>query len=239
MFVAEDGVISGWNNQFNATNAAVKVAADTVYKGAALGQLKGQNVLYVANFAQGTVDMFDAGFNPIYEAPGTFQDSNIPAGYAPFNVQIIGGMIFVTFAKQDDAHHDDVGGPGNGYVDVFTPDGSKLVMSLQHGDWLNSPWAVVQAPATYGSLSNRILVGNFGSGQIAAFAADTGKFAGMMNGTDGKPLTIEGLWALKFGNGASAGAANALYFTAGIQGEDHGLFGNLTVTSKPATGTQE
>ena len=229
LFVAEDGVVSGWNPQFNAANAAVKVAADAVFKGAAVAQMAGRNVLYVANFAAGTVDMFDAGFNAVYRPLGAFQDSQIPVGYAPFNVQNIGGNLWVTFARQNDEHHDDVAGPGNGYIDEFAPDGT-LMARLQHGNWMNSPWAVAQAPSNFGALSGMLLVGNFGSGQIAAFDPATFSFKGMMNGADGNPITIEGLWGLKFGNGASAGPANTLYFTAGTGGEEHGLFGTLTPT---------
>jgi len=235
VFVSEDGVISGWNNQFDASKAAVKVVADANYKGTAIAQLNGQNVLYAADFQNASVDMYDAGFTAMFKPAGIFQDSTIPVGYAPFNVQNIDGTIFVTFAKPDEDHHDDVPGPGNGYVDAFTPDG-KLIMQLQHGDWMNSPWAVVKAPANFGSLSGRLLVGNFGSGQIATFAADTGKFLGMMTGAGGKPVAIDGLWALKFGNDAAAGPANSLFFTAGIGGEDHGLFGTLTLTQQSGTG---
>jgi uncharacterized protein (TIGR03118 family) len=226
IFVSENGIVSGWNNQFNSSNAAVKVAADAVFKGAAMGQLATQNMLYVANFRNGSVDMFDANFVSPYKPSGAFQDSQIPAGFAPFNIQNINRMLYVTYAKQDDHFHDDVAGPGNGYVDVFMPDGT-LVSHLQHGDWMNSPWAVVLAPSNFGSLSGKLLVGNFGSGQIAAFDPTTGAFQGMMNGPNGKPITIDGLWGLKFGNGGSAGAANLLYFTAGTNHENDGLFGTL------------
>jgi uncharacterized protein (TIGR03118 family) len=143
----------------------------------------------------------------------------------------MGGMVFVTFAKQDATLHDDVAGPGLGYVDAFASDGS-LLMRLEHGPWLNSPWAVVMAPQSFGNLSGRLLVGNFGSGQIASYDMANGEFKGMMRGRRGKPITVDGLWGLGFGNDANAGASTALFFTAGIQDEAHGLFGTLIPVSK-------
>ncbi|MBZ5622829.1 MAG: TIGR03118 family protein [Acidobacteriia bacterium] len=232
LFVTEDGTVLGWNPMVNAHQAVIKVnnSPAAVYKGATLGRMGGHLVLYVANFRGGTVDAFDTNFNSITLPSGAFHDGNIPAGFAPFNVQNIDGSIFVTYAKQDALKHDDVPGPGLGYVDQFTPEG-RLVNRLQHGDWLNSPWGVVKAPGNFGKLSQRLLVGNFGSGQIAAFNAESGKFQSMMNDPNGKPVTIDGLWGLNFGNGFDAGAANVLFFAAGIQGESHGLFGTLA----PAT----
>ncbi len=229
LFATEDGTILAWNNMLpDPTQAAVKVSkAGAVYKGITIGRLKGQNVIYAADFHNGTVDVYDTDFHPVTTLPSdAFHDGNVPAGFAPFNVQNIGGSIFVTFAKQDAARHDDVAGSGLGYVDRFTPEGI-LVTRLQHGDWMNSPWAVVQAPGNFGKLSRRMLVGQFGSGQIAAFNAETGKFQGLMNGSNGNPVTIDGLWGLKFGNGMSAGPGNVLFFAAGPNDEANGLFGTL------------
>ncbi len=222
LFATEDGTILGWNPLMDLHHALIKVnnSGAAVYKGITWALMADQPTLYAANFRQGRVDVFDSSFHAVTMPAGAFQDPAIPAGFAPFNVQEIGGDIFVTFAMQDSAKHDDVAGVGVGYVDRFTADG-KLLMRLQHGDWLNSPWAVVHAPAEFGRLSSRILIGNFGSGQIAAFNAQTGKFIDMMTGPDNRPVTIDGLWGLKFGG-------NTLFFTAGIQGEAHGLFGTLT-----------
>jgi uncharacterized protein (TIGR03118 family) len=135
IWVTEDGTIAAWNRNVDPVNAVLKVDnfPAAVYKGATLGRLMDKNVLYVANFRGGTVDVFDGNFNPVALAPGSFIDTSLPAGFAPFNVQNIHGKIFVTFALQDAAKHDDVQGPGNGFVDIFTPSGN-LVGQLQHGN---------------------------------------------------------------------------------------------------------
>jgi uncharacterized protein (TIGR03118 family) len=228
LFVTEDGTISGWNPAVDPTNAVIKVnnSPAAVYKGVTLGQVGAQNYLYAANFRAGTVDVYDSTFSPVSLAGNAFQDSQTPPGFAPFNVQNVGGDIFVTYAQQDAAKHDDVAGPGAGYVDEFTPSGA-LVRRFEHGPWLNSPWGVTMAPAGFGKLSGSVLVGNFGSGQIASYSS-SGEFQGLMRGRRGKPITIDGLWGLGFGNGATAGPATTLFFAAGIQDEAHGLFGTLT-----------
>jgi uncharacterized protein (TIGR03118 family) len=227
LFATEDGTISGWNSMVNPSQAVLEVnKPGAVYKGITLGQMAGHNVIYAADFHDGTVDVFDSNFQPVTLPAGAFHDSDIPAGFAPFNVKNIDGWIFVSFAKQDADQHDDVAGAGFGYVDRFSP-GGVLVRRLQHGDWMNSPWAIVKAPGNFGKLSQRLLIGNFGSGQIAAFNAESGVFQGMMNGSDGKPVTIDGLWGLNFGNGTNAGPMNVLFFAAGPDDEGHGLFGTL------------
>lgn len=130
--------------------------------------MNGHMVLLAANFHAGTVDAFDTNFQPVPLSSAAFHDRNLPPGFAPFNVQNIDGSIFVTYAKQDDEQEDDVPGPGNGYVDEYSADG-RLLNRLEHGDWMNSPWGVVKTPGNFGKLSQKLLVGNFGSGQIAAF----------------------------------------------------------------------
>ncbi|MCE5311485.1 MAG: TIGR03118 family protein [Acidobacteriales bacterium] len=228
IFATEDGTISGWNSTVNPTLAILKFTSTNgaVYKGLAIGSMSGHNVLYATDFHNGTVDVFDAHFTPVALAAGAFTDPMVPAGFAPFNVQNVGTALFVTFAKQDAAKHDDVAGPGLGYVDEFSADGT-LLMRLKHGHWFNSPWGVAMAPADFGRLSGHLLVGNFGSGQIASFDPANGNFKGMLRGRRGKPITIDGLWGLGFGNGGTAGPVNTLYFSAGIQDEAHGLFGTL------------
>lgn len=155
-----------------------------------------------------------------------FQDANLPAGYAPFNVTTINGAVYVAFARQDDQKHDNVAGHGLGFVDKFTSEGT-LIARFEHGPWMNAPWGITVAPGNFGDLSSRVLVANFGSGQIAAFDATSGQFVGMMRGKR-KPITIDGLWGLGFGNDGNAGASTTLFFTAGIQDESHGLLGTLT-----------
>jgi uncharacterized protein (TIGR03118 family) len=234
IFVTEDGTVSGWNPGVDPANAVIKVNnwPVAVYKGLTLGSASGANYLYLANFRGGTVDVFDASFNPHSFGSNAFVDNTLPTGYAPFNVANINGNIIVTYALQDDAKHDDVAGPGHGYVDVFDSQGN-LIMRLPHLFVLNSPWAVVLAPSTgFGTLSGKLLVGNFGSGAIVGFdLAHNGAFQGEMLDSSGLPLRIGGLWGLGFGNGGKSGPVNSLYYTAGSFGENHGLFGTITVNN--------
>ena len=233
IFASEDGIIAAWNSSVNETNAIVKVNDSTVYKGLTIDTLEGQDYLYVANFRNGTIDTFDSGFNKT-SLGDNFKDMNIPDGFAPFNIVNINGDLFVTFAMQDAAKHDDVAGAGLGFVDKFSPDGT-LLMRLENGSWLNSPWGVTLASDNFGELSNNLLVGNFGSGQIATFDPGTGNFSGFVQ-SNGSNINISGLWALVFGNDATAGPSNVLFFTAGIEGEQHGLFGTISqnVTVSPS-----
>ena len=233
IFVTEDGTISAWNRTVDPNNATLKVdnSPGAVYKGATIAKKGNANVLYVANFSGGTVDVFDTDFNQIDLSAGAFTDKSIPAGFAPFNVQNIEGRIFVTFAQQDAQKHDNLDGPGVGFVDVFDP-GGNLLMRLKNGNWMDAPWGITLAPSNFGRFSEHLLVGNFGSGQIAAFDPEEGNFQGLLRSTDGKPITIDGLWGLGFGNGANAGPVNTLFFAAGINDEQHGLFGAITSTEE-------
>lgn len=233
IFVTEEGTIAGWSS---GTSAVVRWnGTPAIYKGLALAQINGANVLYAANFFEGTVDVFDSGYLPVVLAAGAFTDPLLPAGFAPFNVQAIDGVVWVAFAKQDADKEDEVAGPGLGYVDAFDSSGN-LLMRLQNGPWMNAPWGVTRPPANFRfpgnnfviGVSNELLVGQFGSGEIASFSLKNGKFIGLLPGADGAPLTIEGLWALAFGNGGSAGPTSTLFFTAGIDDENHGLFGTIT-----------
>jgi uncharacterized protein (TIGR03118 family) len=240
IFATEDGVIAGWNPTADGTHAILAVDnpnTDTgaVYKGLAIGtDASGQTRLYAANFRAGTIDVFGSDFKPVKLA-GSFQDAAIPAGFAPFDVQVINNKLYVTYAKQNDAKHDDVAGPGNGFVDVFNLDGTPGLANgkvrLISGGTLNSPWGLAVAPGNFGAFSNDLLVGNFGDGRINAFDPATGAYRGSMADADAQPLHIKGLWGLSFGNDANAGAKNTLFFTAGIEDESHGLFGMLQPTT--------
>ncbi len=238
IFVTEDGTISGWNPTLNRASAVIMVDHSqvpnaengAVFKGATISEAAGAQYLYVTNFRAGRVEVYDSSFHQIRLPDGFFDDDHIPWGFAPFNIQAIGKNIYVTYAKQDAAKHDDVAGAGLGFVDVFSPYG-KLLARLEHGRWLNAPWGVVLAPSEFGELSHSILVGNFGSGWISAFNPVTGKFEGFVKNPDDSILTIDGLWGLNFGNGGTAGPLNTLYFTAGPNGENDGLFGTLTPVS--------
>jgi uncharacterized protein (TIGR03118 family) len=231
IFVTEDGTISGWAGGQNAVpvvdNSDKGSANGAVYKGATSADINGQRFLYVTNFRSARVEVYDTNFKRAHLGEDAFEAEGIPRGFAPFNIQNIGGSLFVTYAKQNAARHDDVAGPGNGFVRIFSPSG-RQIGNLEHGDWLNSPWGVVWTTRDFGEFSNAILVGNFGSGWIAAFNGFTYKFMGFVKAPDDSILTIDGLWSLTFANDATAGLANTLYFTAGINGEQDGLFGTIT-----------
>jgi len=238
MWSTEDGTIQGWNRNVNPTMSVIEVNnwPGAVYKGLALASAGGANYLYAANFRGGTVDVFDKSFAPHSFGSGAFVDSTIPSGFAPFNVVNIGnGQLAVTYAKQDAAKHDDVRGPGNGYVDIYDTSGN-LLMRLPHSLYLNSPWAVVIAPASgFGGFGGDFLVGQFGSGAIVAYTP-SGQFVGLLFNPAALQLQIESLWGLGFGNGSGSGPTTTLYFTAGAFEEAHGLFGSITCCSSTAVG---
>ena len=222
LFDTEDGAISGWN----AGTAAVKLvdngASSAVYKGLAIASTGGADFLYATNFRSGKVEAYDTSFNLVNQ----FTDPGLPAGYAPFGIQTINGLLYVTFALQNGAKHDDVPGAGNGYVDVFNPNGTLAGQLISRGH-LNSPWGLAVAPAGFGTLGGDLIVGNFGDGWINAYNLSTGAYVGTFKTSAGSPIAIDGLWGLMFGNGGSAGPTGTLYFTAGPNGETHGLFGTL------------
>lgn len=231
IFATEDGTISGWSQSVNMSEAVLVVddsEAEAIYKGLAIGSAAGSSRLYTTDFHGGTVDVYDGSFEEI-ESSSAFTDPNIPAGFAPFGIQNVNGKTYVTYAKQDEDKEDDVAGPGNGYVDVFETDGTFVRRFASQGQ-LNSPWGIVQAPASFGQFGGAILIGNFGDGHINAFDAVTAAFLGQLNRSGGGTVVIEGLWGLAFGNNASAGSADALFFTAGPNDEEDGLFGMLTAT---------
>ena len=233
LFATEEGTISGWNSGTSAV-LMVNNAGNAVYKGLTVATMNGAQFLYAANFGAGTVDVFDSSFHPATLAAGAFHDPHVPGNFAPFNVQAIGDSVYVTFAQKEAGSIDEVHGPGRGFVSVFSTDGT-LQRRLRWGAWFNAPWGIAVAPADFGGASNRVLVGQFGSGKIATFDPNSGAFLGMLRGTNGRPLMIDGVWALAFGNGANAGPQNTLFFTAGPDDEAHGLFGTLT----PAAATKQ
>jgi uncharacterized protein (TIGR03118 family) len=259
LFATEDGTIVGWNPKVDPTgkfdgpngvsthaviavdNSTNPTAADgAVYKGLAIAtDANGRTLLYAANFRAGTIDVFDTDFKPVTTLPaGAFTDPNLPAGYAPFDVQVLNRKVYVTYALQNADKHDDVAGPHHGFVDVFNLDGTGRQRLISRGP-LDSPWGLAIAPTGFAGISapNKdpvLLVGNFGNGRINAFDATTGEFLTQLKDPDGEPIQIDGLWALKVGNGKAGGDANTVYFTAGLFGETHGLFGSLA-TPKPGT----
>jgi len=237
IFATEDGTIAAWEPrvalhraQIEVDNSAVPDAANgAVYKGLALATNAAGQHLYAANFRGATVDVFDRNFSPVTVA-GSFSDPQIPAGFAPFGIQTIkdqigNQLLFVTYALQNAAKHDDVKGPGNGFVDVFNTDGILLQRFASRGT-LNSPWGLALAPSTFGNFHSDVLVGNFGDGKINAFTP-AGAFRGQLKSETNAPIQIDGLWGLRFGNGGVGASPNTLYFAAGINDEKDGLFGSI------------
>lgn len=218
----EDGVISAWNaSTGDAQKVADRSSSDAVYKGIAMASNGGANYLYATNFKQNSVDVFSATF----QFMSSFTDATVPAGYAPFGIQTIGGNLYVTFAKQKAPdNEDDQSGVGNGYVDVFSPAGT-LVKRFASTGTLNSPWGMAMAPAGFGTFAGDILIGNFGDGLIGAYDATTGAYKGLLQDANKTNIVIEGLWGLTFGSGAKA---TTLFFTSGPTEESHGLLGTLT-----------
>ena len=239
--------VDGSGNNFSNPDPSQQSGA--VYKGLALASsgtpiiasdANSTALLYATNFRAGTVEVYDTHFSQVTSLPaGAFSDPAIPAGYAPFNVQVLNGHVYVSYARQDALRHDDAAGPHRGFVDVFNLDGSPglpggNVRLITRGP-LDSPWGLAIAPQGFAGLSAGgdpvLLVGNFGDGLINAFDASTGAQLGQLDDPDGEPIQIDGLWALQVGNGGSGGDPNAVYFTAGPFGESHGLFGSLSTAA--------
>ena len=241
IFASESGNITGWNPGVFpskpgapgvSTNAITGFSATdgAIYKGLALAQMNGANYLYATDFHNGKIDVLNSQFQKVTLGTngfGNFTDPNLPAGYAPFDVAFLNGKLYVTYAKQDADKGDDVAGAGHGFIDVYETNGQLDGRLVSKGD-LNSPWGMVIAPSTFGQFGGDLLVGNFGNGMIHAYNPTTGKEMGTLMESPGNPLVIDGLWGLAFGNGKTAGDANALYFTAGPDHESHGLFGKIT-----------
>jgi uncharacterized protein (TIGR03118 family) len=219
IFVSEDGSISGWNPQVAFDHAVIAVDhgnQEAIYKGAALGTTAGGARLYVTNFHAARVEIYNQNFIEI-DTANTFADPNIPAGFAPFGIQNINDLIYVTYAKQDEDAEDDVAGQGKGFVNVFDATGQFIKRSVSRGV-LNAPWGLVLAPHDFGKFGDALLVGNFGNGRINAFNPNSGAFLGHLEKTPGIPLAFDGLWGLYF-------IDKRLFFTAGNADESHGLFG--------------
>lgn len=227
IFSSEDGALSGWAPTVD-LNHAIRAQAtpNAIYKGLALGANGTSNFLYATDFHNAKIDVFDKKFNPV-SVPGGFVDPTIPAGFAPFGIQNIGGALFVTYAKQDAQGVDDVRGEGFGFVNVFDVNG-KLIRRVASRGKLNSPWGIALAPADFGKFANRLLIGNFGDGAIRAFDLHSGEYKGQLRKSDGQPLKIENLWGLQFGNGVLNQSTNTLFFSAGPDIENHGLYGSIT-----------
>lgn len=229
LFATEDGVIAGWSPAADLTHAIMAVdnsASDAIYKGVALSAGGNGQLLYATDFHNAKVDVFDSNFAPVALAPGAFTDAGIPAGFAPFGIQALGGNVYVTYAMQDADAEDDVHGRGLGYIDAYDPNGN-LIRRIASRGALNAPWGLAVAPAGFGTFSNDLLVGNFGDGHINAFDLKNGTPTGELRDANNQPLAIDGLWGLAFGNGFANQPVNTLFFAAGPNDEANGLYGRI------------
>jgi len=265
LFSTNDGAIAGWNPTVTPTLAVivVKTTDGSSYTGLTSAFINGKAFLYAANFTKGRVDVYDNAFQPVKlsieqsdrnagddedrSSKNSFMDENLPRGYVPFNVQAIGNDIVVTYALHEEGARFETDGPGLGFVDIFSSTG-RLLRRLQHGDWLNAPWGVALAPLDFGRFSHDLLIGQFAgggdtqsSGFIAAYDLATGKFDGLLEDASGKPLAINGIWALSPGNvspnnsDAAAAPAAQMYFTAGPNHGSGGLFGYFAAVTSELT----
>jgi uncharacterized protein (TIGR03118 family) len=234
LFVSEDGTVSGWRTTLGTTAEVLQSAsASNVYKGAAISSINSTSYLYAANFRSGAIDVLN-GSASAAALTGSFTDPNLAAGYAPFNVQNLGGKIYVAYAQQDSTRTNELAGAGLGVVDAFDLQGNFL-SRVASGGTLDAPWGLALAPSSFGALAGSLLVGNFGDGRISAFDLASNSYLGQVQGADGSPLVIDGLWALTPGNGGSAGSSALLYYTAGPNAEAHGVLGVLTPVPEPTT----
>ena len=225
IYAGEDGTIHAWNAGDSTRTVADRTSTDAIYKGIAIANDGGANFLYVTNFKGRKIDVFDKNFNYVSSKP--FADPNIPADFGPFNIQNINGNLYVTYAKlKGPDNEDDEKGAGNGYVNVFSPNGTLIKRFASQGT-LNSPWGIALAPSGFGKFKDAILIGNFGDGRISAFDTN-GTYLGQLQTSNNNVLVIEGLWGLVFPqNGVPAGDQNQLFFTAGPNDEKNGLFGYI------------
>jgi uncharacterized protein (TIGR03118 family) len=230
IFDGEDGKIRAWNPA-QGTGSVVMAdqsGAEAIYKALAIADTDAGPRLYAADFHNARVDVFDGSFGLVPDSG--FVDPKLPSGYAPFGIQTIGDRVFVTYAKQDADAEDEIAGQGLGFVDAYDTSGNLLARVAQHSQ-LNAPWGLAWAPDSFGRFAGDLLVGNFGDGQINAYAEHNGHFThqGELRDGSGKSLSIDGLWALEFAQGGNNGTPGTLFFTAGPDEESHGLFGTIDV----------
>jgi uncharacterized protein (TIGR03118 family) len=237
----EGGTISAWAKDSGATavtaydDGVTNGASHAVYKGLAIGTVGGATFLYATDLHNNKVDVFDTNFSKPANMQGKFVDPNVPAGFAPFGIAALNGNLYVTFAKQDSAMHDETTGPGLGYVDIFDFSGN-LMSQFASAGVLNAPWGIAIAPAGFGSLQGDVLIGNFGDGTINIFSPNGTALAtseGPVMSGGGQPFAFPGLWSLVFGNGDQDKPLTTLFYTAGFADQTDGVFGGITVTSSP------
>ena len=225
LFSSEAGKITAWSQDVPPLTTAQTVASahNAIFKGLAIANTSKGPRLYASDFHNNKVDVWDGNFMRVHKK-GAFRDSKLPKGYAPFGIDTVNNDIVVSYAKQDAKAEDDVSGAGHGFVDLYSK-GGKLLKRFASRGALNSPWGIAMAPKGFGGASGDILIGNFGDGKINVYSK-SGAFLGPMKNAMGKPISIDGLWALEFGNGV-IGTPKTLLFTAGPNDEQHGLFGDI------------
>ncbi|MBS0455605.1 MAG: TIGR03118 family protein [Proteobacteria bacterium] len=231
IFAGQGGTLSGWSPGVDMTHAITVFdgsGAGAIYTGLAIASQGGTDMLYAADFHHATVDMFDSSFKKVTIA-GSFVDPAIPSGYAPFGIQAIGDLIYVSYARQDAQALNAVAGAGLGAVDAFDTAGNLVRRVVAPGGPLDQPWGMAMAPASFGPFSNALLIGNSGSGTIGAFNPVTGAFMGTLSTSSGSPITIDGLRGIAFGNGLNNQPTNTLFFAAGPGGGTHGTYGRIDV----------
>jgi uncharacterized protein (TIGR03118 family) len=235
IFDGEGGTIAAWAKDSGATavtsydDGLVNGTGHAVYKGLALGTVNGATFLYATDLHNNKIDVFDTNFAKPAEMQGKFVDPTMPAGFVPFGIAALNGQLYVTYAQQDAAMHDEVTGAGLGYVDIFDFSGN-FVSRFSSAGALNAPWGMALAPAGFGSFEGDLLIGNFGDGTINIFAPN-GSSLGAITVNNGQTLTIPGLWSLVFGDGDPDKPVTTLFYTAGFADQTDGVFGSITATS--------
>ena len=226
IFANRNGNIQTWNPSVGTTAVINVLGTGALYTGLTIGNNGTANFLYAANFANARIDVFSGSFGA-GSPGGNFTDPGLPAGFAPHNIQNLGGTVFVTYKNATS---------GGGIVSAFSQSGNFLrrVTSNAAGGHLDAPWGLAIAPAGFGPFGGDLLVGNEGDGRISAFDVLTGSFLGQISNASNQPIANPGLWGLTFGNGGNGGSPNTLYFTAGIQGETQGLFGSISPVPEPS-----
>jgi uncharacterized protein (TIGR03118 family) len=238
IFDGEAGTIAAWAKDSGATattvydDGIVNAANHAVYKGLAIGSVGGASYIYATDLHNNKVDVFDTTFAKPQALQGKFIDPNLPSGFAPFGIAAINGQLYVTFAQQDAAKHDETTGAGLGFVDVFDFSGNFLSRFASAGA-LNAPWGISLAPSGFASLAGDIVIGNFGDGTINVFTPQGTALAVSVGPltNNGAALVIPGLWSLFFGNGDADKPATTLFYTAGLANQTDGVLGSITVSN--------
>jgi uncharacterized protein (TIGR03118 family) len=243
IFAGEGGTIAAWAKDSGATavtsydDGVDNGTQHAVYKGLALGAVNGASFLYATDLHNNKIDVFDTNFAKPADMQGKFKDPTMPDGFVPFGIAALNNQLYVTYAMQDAAMHDEATGAGLGYVNVFDFSGN-LISRFASAGLLNAPWAMALAPAGFGSLAGDLLIGNFGDGTINIFGPNGTSLAtsmGPLTVNNGAMFVVPGLWSLVFGDGDSDKPLTTLFYTAGFTNQTDGVFGSIAVSNVPTT----